>query len=70
MIYVDCHADSFVRSKDDAPAKDVSAAPPMVTKTVQTVEVRESPGQEAVLKPTKVVHLIPADQVKSQPKQD
>jgi hypothetical protein len=41
-----------------------------VTKTVQTVEVKESVGQEPVLKPTKVVHQIPADQAKDAPKQD
>uniref|UniRef100_A0A0E0LY80 Uncharacterized protein n=1 Tax=Oryza punctata TaxID=4537 RepID=A0A0E0LY80_ORYPU len=41
-----------------------------VTKTVQTVEVKESAGQEQVLKPTKVVHQIPADQAKDTPKQD
>ncbi|KAG8049414.1 hypothetical protein GUJ93_ZPchr0009g206 [Zizania palustris] len=61
------------KPKDDAPAKDVSVAPTTVTVT-KTVEVRESAGQEeeeeAVLKPTKVVHVIPAEQTKSQPKQD
>ncbi|KAL6596949.1 hypothetical protein ACP70R_047083 [Stipagrostis hirtigluma subsp. patula] len=54
-----------------APKGDAAAAaekqPETVTKTVQTVEVRSSAGQEAgegVLKPVRVVHQIPAKDAK------
>uniref|UniRef100_J3MVJ5 Reverse transcriptase domain-containing protein n=1 Tax=Oryza brachyantha TaxID=4533 RepID=J3MVJ5_ORYBR len=51
-------------SDDSKPNKDDGPSPAVTMKTVQTVEVRESAGQEKVLKPTKVVHHIPADQAK------
>ncbi|KAE8806630.1 hypothetical protein D1007_17153 [Hordeum vulgare] len=54
-------------SPKDAPAPASSApaagSEPTVTKTVQTVEVRQSAGQEegqGVIKPIEVVHEIPA----------
>ncbi|KAL6638840.1 hypothetical protein ACP70R_023476 [Stipagrostis hirtigluma subsp. patula] len=53
-----------------APKGDAAAAekqPETVTKTVQTVEVRSSAGQEVgegVLKPVRVVHEIPAKDAK------
>jgi len=47
-----------------APANDApSAAEPTVIKTVQTVEVTQSAGQEegqGVIKPIEIVHEIPA----------
>lgn len=49
--------------KDGPSAAAGGGGEPTVQKTVQTVEVRESAGQEqgqGVLKPTKVVHEIPA----------
>ncbi|KAM3256453.1 hypothetical protein ACQJBY_049115 [Aegilops geniculata] len=48
---------------NSAPAAAAAGSEPTVTKTVQTVEVRQSAGQEegeGTIKPIEVVHEIPA----------
>uniref|UniRef100_A0A0D9XBD7 Uncharacterized protein n=1 Tax=Leersia perrieri TaxID=77586 RepID=A0A0D9XBD7_9ORYZ len=64
--------DDSKSKEEDAPAAAHGGGgePATVTKTVHTVEVKESAGQDQVLKPTKVVHQIPADQAKETAKQD
>nr|XP_051186316.1 uncharacterized protein LOC127300261 [Lolium perenne] len=49
----------------DAPSAAAAAGEPTVIKTVQTVEVTQSAGQEegqGTIKPVEIVHEIPADE--------